>query len=210
MEIKFADTFGESIKRLIWHQHPVYKFYEFFRYKLPQFFKNLWFFRKQLWEFRSWDYSFNLQFLARTLEKTANTIEFYGYEVDITRLKKVEKMKRAIQLINNVRSDSYIEMAEKKLGEIKHIDWDFEPTKDNPELYQLVDNHTEKEADHNRKVYKLADEIEAQEWEELFSILKGQDIEEYSEIYNSLTDYDKKANLWIEWYDGSGMKHWWD
>jgi hypothetical protein len=174
------------------------------------FFNNLWFFRKQLWEFRSWDYSFNLQFFGRTLEKTVNTIEYYGYEVDVTRLKKVEKMKRVIQLINNIRTDSYIEMAEKKLGEIKHIDWDFEPAKDNPELYQLVDNHTKEEADHNRKVYKLSDEIEAQEWEELFSILKGQDMEEYRNLFNSLTDNDKKGNLWLEWYDGSGMKHWWD
>jgi hypothetical protein len=210
MEIKFADTFGESIKRLVWHQHPVYKFYELFRYKIPQFFKNLWFFRKQLWEFRSWDYSFNLQFFARTLEKTVNTIEFHGHEIDETRLKKVEKMKRVIQLIDNIRTDSYIRMAEKELGEVKIINWDFEQTEDNPELYQLVDNHTKEENDHNRKVYKLADEIEAQEWKELFSILKGQDIKEYGELYNSLTDYDKKANLWTEWYDGSGMKHWWD
>jgi len=210
MEIKFADTFNESIKRLIWHQHPVYKFYELFRYKLPQFFKNLWFLRKQLWEFRSWDYSFNLQFFARTLEKTVKTIEFNGFEVDITRLKKVEKMKRVIQLIDNIRTDSYIEVAEKRLGELKHFDWKFESAKDNPEMYQLIDTNNQEENEHNRKVYKLADEIEAQEWVELFTILKGQDIEEYRKLFNSLTDDKKKGNLWLEWYDGSGMKYWWD
>lgn len=210
MEIKFADSFHKSLKRLIWHQHPVYKFYEFFRYNLPKFLENLWFFRKQLWEFRSWDYSFNLQFFARTLEKTVKTIEFNGFEVDITRLKKVEKMKRVIQLIDNIRTDSYIEVAEKKLGELKHFDWNFEPAQDNPDLYQLIDTNNKEENEHNRKVYKLADEIEAEEWSELFTILKGQDIEEYRNLFNSLTDDKKKGNLWLEWYDGSGMKHWWD
>jgi hypothetical protein len=210
MEIKFADSFHKSLKRLIWHQHPVYKFYEFFRYNLPKFLENLWFFRKQLWQFRSWDYSFNLQFFARTLEKTVNTIEFHGYEIDETRLKKVEKMKRVIQLIDNIRTDSYIEVAEKKLGELKHFDWNFEPAQDNPDLYQLIDTNNKEENEHNRKVYKLADEIEAEEWSELFTILKGQDIEEYRNLFNSLTDDKKKGNLWLEWYDGSGMKHWWD
>jgi hypothetical protein len=210
MEIKFADSFHKSLKRLIWHQHPVYKFYEFFRHNLPKFLENLWFFRKQLWEFRSWDYSFNLQFFARTLEKTVKTIEFNGFEVDITRLKKVEKMKRVIQLIDNIRTDSYIEVAEKKLGELKHFDWNFEPAQDNPDLYQLIDTNNKEENEHNRKIYKLADEIEAEEWSELFTILKGQDIEEYRNLFNSLTDDKKKGNLWLEWYDGSGMKHWWD
>ena len=210
MEIKFADSFHKSLKRLIWHQHPIYKFYEFFRYNLPKFLGNLWFFRKQLWQFRSWDYSFNLQIFARSLEKTVETIEFHGFEVDTTRLKKVEKMKRVIQLIHNVRTDSYIEMAEKELGELKHFDWNFEPVQDNPDLYQLIDTNNKEENEHNKKVYKLADEIEAQEWTELFTILKGQDMEEYKKLYNSLTDNEKKGNLWLEWYDGSGMKHWWD
>jgi hypothetical protein len=74
----------------------------------------------------------------------------------------------------------------------------------------LIDTNNKEENEHNRKVYKLADEIEVEEWSELFTILKGQDIEEYRNLFNSLTDNDKKGNLWLEWYDGSGMKHWWD
>jgi hypothetical protein len=29
MEIKFADTFSESLKTLIWHESRIYKFYSF-------------------------------------------------------------------------------------------------------------------------------------------------------------------------------------
>lgn len=211
MEIKFADSFGKSIKRLIWHQHPLYKVYEVFRYKIPMFFENLWFFRKELWNFRSWDYTFNLNLLSRSLEKTVNTIEYYGHEVDISRMKKVEKMKRVIELLNHLRTDSYIEMAEKELGKINHIDWEFEEVPDSPGFMKLVDKQDEQEKNHNRKVYKRADEIEAEEWREIWRILEGQDQNEYVKLMESTTGEDKrKTDLWYKWFDGSGMKHWWD
>jgi hypothetical protein len=210
MKLQFADSFGKSIKRLIWHQHPVYKVYEVFRYKIPMFFENLWFFRKELWNFRSWDYTFNLNLLGRSLEKTVNTIEYYGHEVDISRMKKVEKMKRVIELLGHLRSDSYIEMAEKELGEIKHIDWDFEEVKDSPDYFQLVESDSE-EKEHNRNVYNRADEIEKEEWKEIWRIFEGQDHNEYVKLLESTSEEDRrKTDLWYKWYDGSGAKHWWD
>ena len=208
MKVLFSDSFSKSLNTMIWHDHPIYKVYELFRYKIPAFFKNVWFFRKEMWRFRSWDYSFNLQLLSRSLEKTVHTIEYYGMEVDSSRMKKVQKIKRAIELMNNLRTDSYIEMAEKELGELKSIDFNFEPTEDNPELFQLVDSDVE-EREHNRKVFILSDKIESDEWKELFSILKGQDIEEYRKLFDSASD-DEKRDLWDKWFDGSGMKHWWD
>jgi hypothetical protein len=211
MKIQFADRFNKSLKRLIWHQHPVYKIYETFRYKIPIFFKNLWFFRKELWDFRSWDYGFNLMMLRRSLEKTVNTIEVYGNEVEESRMKKVEKMKRVIELLKNVRSDSYIEMAEKELGEIKHIDWEFEEVPDKPGYMKLVDKEDDEEKDHNRKVYKRANEIELEEWREIWRILEGQDHNEYVKLMESTSEEDKqKTDLWYIWFDGSGMKNWWD
>jgi hypothetical protein len=210
MKILFADSFGKSLKRLAWHQHPIYKVYELFRYKIPMFFENLWFFRKSLWEFRSWDYSFNLQMLGRSLEKTVNTIEYHGHEVDDSRMKKVQKMKRVIELLGHLRSDSYIEMAEKELGKIKDIDWDFEEVKDNPDYFQLIEPNSE-EKEHNRNVYNRADEIEKEEWKEIWRILEGQDHSEYVKLVESTSDEDRrKTDLWYKWFDGSGAKHWWD
>jgi hypothetical protein len=210
MKIQFADSFGKSLKRLIWHQNPIYKVYELFRYKIPMFFENLWFFRKSLWEFRSWDYSFNLNLLARSLEKTVNTIEYHGHEIETSRMKKVEKMKRVIELLGHLRTDSYIEMAEKELGEIKNVDWDFEKVEVNPDYFQLIESNPE-EKEHNRKVYNRADEIEKKEWMEIWRILEGQDHNEYVKLMESTSEEDKrKTDLWYKWFDGSGMKHWWD
>jgi hypothetical protein len=210
MNIRFADSFGKSLKNLVWHQHPIYKVYELFRYKIPMFFENLWFFRKSLWEFRSWDYSFNLQMLGRSLEKTVNTIEYHGSEVDDSRMKKVQKMKRVIELLGHLRSDSYIEMAEKELGKIKDIDWNFEEVKDNPDLFQMIESNPE-ETEHNRKIYNRAEEIEKEEWKEICKILEGQDHSEYVKLLESTSEEDRrKTDLWYKWYDGSGAKHWWD
>ena len=200
MEVKFADSFWKSLKTLSRHQTWWYKIYEFFRRDLPYFLENIWFFRKELYAFRSWDYSFNLDLFRRSLEKTVNTIEHYGNEVDESRIKKVEKMKRAIQLIKNVRSDEYISQAESELGKIKNSDWLWTERED-----------TEEESIHNKKIFEMAREIEDSEWKELWSIIQGQDVKEYRKLYNAQSEEEKREReLWNEWFDGSGMKSWWD
>ena len=200
MKITFADSFWKSLDRMAMHQTWWYKTYELFRYKIPMFLENIWFFRKQLWEFRSWDYGFNLRLFGRSLEKTAHTIEFYGSEVDISRMKKVAKIKRAIELINSVREGDYIEKAENVLGELKNLDGWRNDRDDTPE-----------EKEHNGKVFKLARKIEDDEWNELWDILKGQNHQEYLDLLDSLSDEEKRENdVWNNWHDGSGMRGWWD
>ena len=52
---------------------------------------------------------------------------------------------------------------------------------------------------------------EKQEFDELWLILKGQDHEEFKKTYDSLSDEEKMTNKqWETWFDGSGVKHWWD
>lgn len=199
MEIKFADSFWKSLKRLAMHQTWWYKTYEVFRYKIPMFLENIWYFRKELWRFRSWDYTFNLEIFARSLEKSAHTLEFHGHEIESTKMKKVEKMKRVIQIIKNLDESNYISMAESELGELKNTEFWFDK-EDTPE-----------EQEHNRKVFNRSTELENQEYEELWRILKGQNHDEFKEIYDKLSDEEKmNYNHWENWFDGSGIKHWWD
>lgn len=199
MEITFADSFWKSLKRLAMHQTWWYKTYEVFRYKIPMFLENIWYFRKELWRFRSWDYTFNLDIFSRSLEKSAHTLEHHGHEVELTRMKKVEKMKRVIQIIKNMSESNYISMAEAELGELKNKEFWFE------------NDDTPEEEEHNKKVFDRSTELEKQDFEELWKILKGQDHEEFKKIYDQLSD-DEKINYshWENWFDGSGIKHWWD
>jgi hypothetical protein len=211
MKVGFADSFWDSLQRMARHQTWWYKTYELFRYDLPRFFKNVWTFRKALWSHYWFDHHGTLKFLEIGLTNISDTVEKYGNEVDGPRLKKVAAMRRAIELIKNYNEDNYIQMAEKELGELVHHDWEFEPVEDKPGYSRLVDKDTDEEKIHNRKVFERAHEIEEQEWNELFKILKGQDYKEYRELYDAQTEEDKKEReLWNEWFDGSGIKGWWD
>ena len=199
MEIKFEDSFGKSIKRLIRHNTWWYKTYELFRYDLPRFFKNIWLFRKALWNHYWFDHHGTLKFLEIGLTDISNNVEKYGTEVDEGRVKKVLAMRRAVQLIRNYNEDRYTEMAEAELGEMILHEWEFEPVPDRPGHTRLIDKDTPEEKEHNRKVMDRALEIQTQEWDELFEIFKGQD---YSK-------FDKDIDFY-EQFDGSGINTWWD
>jgi hypothetical protein len=188
MEIKFADSFFESLKTLNRHQTWWYKTYRFFTHNLPEFFKNIYRFRKELYNHRWWDYAFTLQMLKRSLEIQVKGMEEKGYEVKDTLDKKLIKMKRAIKILENREKDAYIELAEQQLGKLH--DW-----------HIVCDNLTEDEHDHNRNIYALAHELEKQDWKEFWEILKGQDYDSYDK---------EKHGEFNSWYDGSGILGWWD
>lgn len=207
MKVEFADSFSKSIKRLIRHNTWWYKTYSLFRYDLPRFFKNIWKFRKGLWNHYWFDHHGTLRFLEIGLTDMADRIEKDGMEVDSSRLKKVAKMRRAVELIKNYNEDNYIEMAEKELGEIVLHEWEFEDVEGKPGYSRLVDNDTEEEKEHNRKVFERAHEIEENEWNELFTILKGRPSPEFQMF---LDKSENKESAWDNWFDGSGMRGWWD
>ena len=207
MKIEFANSFSKSIKRLIRHNTWWYKTYSLFRHDLPRFFKNIWTFRKALWSHYWFDHHGTLKFLEIGLTNISDTVEKHGHEVDESRLKKVAKMRRAIVLIKNYNESNYIDMAEKELGNLILRDWEFEDIKDKPGYTRLVDKDTKEEKAHNRKVFDRANEIEEKEWKELFEILKGQ---RHSEYLMFLDKSEDKGNAWDNWFDGSGLKGWWD
>ena len=207
MEVKFADTFSKSLKRLIWHESKIYKFYAFFRYDIGRFVRNVWRFRKALNRHYWWDHHGSLMFMETALTHMADNLEKHGLEIDGPRLKKVAKMRRAVELIKNYNQDNYIEMAEAELGEIIHHEWEFEEVPDNPGFSRLIDKDTPEEAEHNRKVFARAREIEEAEWAELWPILQGQNSKHFTMIQDLTGDAD---SAWDNWFDGSGMKGWWD
>jgi hypothetical protein len=134
-----------------------------------------------------------------SLINMSDNVEKRGLEIDKTRLKKVQSMRRAIEILKNCREDNYIDMAEKELGDLIFNDWEFEDIPDKPGFSKLVDNLTLEEETHNRKVFDRSKEIQEKEWSELFVILKGQDY----------TKFDKNID-WNEQFDGSGLRGWWD
>jgi hypothetical protein len=207
MKVEFKDSFFESIEKLAWYDTKLWKVWEFIRRGIPTFFGNIWRFRKELYSHQWWDYRYTLEMLHRSLTIMVDKLENDGIEEDVSRGKKVAKIKRAIQLLNNRLNDNYIDQAERELGELYSNPWEFEPTEDGN--YRLIDNDTKDETAHNKRVFKLASTIDDREWRELWNIFKGQSILDYKKHLKTIPKEEQKDE-WNNWFNGSDMRGWWD
>lgn len=198
MKVVFADSFFKSLKKMVNREKWYWKVWDFFRYDLPRGVKNILFFWKVIWNFRSWDYSYQMKILKRSLEPLHDSI-LKGYEVDVPRLKKAEKIARILQLLENLNEDKYIDIAEEKLGYEVNTD------------YLFVEEEPEEVSEKNKLIFKEARKIEEQEWEELFRILKGQNHTHYQMLHDRIKIEKGEApdDLWESWFDGTGIKGWW-
>jgi hypothetical protein len=212
MNIGFGNGFFDSLKRLDRHQTWWYRTYDNVRHGVPRFFKNLWRFRKEMYEFEDWDYNYNLSIFRRSLELTGDYLEARGIEIESSRDKKIAKIREVTELIKRVSNNSYIETAEKELGELILRDWEFEESPDHPGSMVLKDTDTEEEKAHNSKVFARSNEIEEQEWKLIWEIIKGQEHREYSSKYQKLKESNPEdaMHAYDDWFDGSGMRGWWD
>ena len=201
METNFAPTFFDSVKRMINRQKWYWKTWDFLRYDMPRFFRNLWLFRKDLYNYRWYGGQHAvLPFMKTALMNMADMIDERGLEVTKSKDKKVAKMYRAAFLMERFIEDDFIELAEQELGKLVIHGFEFEEVPDKPGYSRLVDKETPEEKEHNSKVFERAREIEEQMWDELWTIVQGQNLKHFRD----------KDQDWDEWFDGSGLKSWWD
>ena len=192
MRVEVKDSFFESVEKLVWYDSNLWKVWSAIRYDIPLFFKNVWRFRKELYNHQWWDYRYTLEMMYRSLSIMVVKLEKDGIEEDVSRGKKVVKIKRALELLKHKLDDDYIQRAELELGELSNIPLYFEPLEGNEGLYRMIDNDTPAEKKHATKVYKRARVIEEREWKELWEIFKGK----------KFTTFEK--------FDGSDLRGWWD
>jgi hypothetical protein len=162
----------------------IHHIWSFFRFDVFRFIKNVWKFRKALKNHYSFDYHGILLFLQIGLNDMADYVNKYGYEIEGSRNKKIEKMRRAVQILSNINNDTYLELAEKEIGE----EFIWTPIVSSPQDDQI-----------QSAIIQKSHEIEEKEWVELMQIIKGQD---YSKFDKSI-DFEKQ-------FDGSGLRGWWD
>lgn len=202
MEIKFADGFFDSIQRIINRQKWYWQVWDFFRYDLVQGIKNILFFWRVIWRYRSWDSSFQMRILARSLEPLAHTLEHHGNEVDEPRLKKVASIKRAIEILNRQANDDYLDLAERELGYTVNVNYGI-----------TSDGEPKAVTEKNRKLFDLSHELEDKEWKELWKIFEGQEHTHYIMLLDKARSENQNVgteDIWNKWFNGTGMKHWWD
>ena len=207
MKVEFKDTFFESVKDIIWHETKLWKVWAFIVRGIPNFFGNIWKFRKELYSHQWWDYRYTLEMLHRSLIIMEKELSVKGIENWPHREKKIIKIRRAIQLLDNRLGDNYVEQAEKELGPLHLKPMDWEPTENGN--YKLIDNDTKEEREHNRRVFKLASTIDDKEWRELWNIFKGQSMLDFKKYTKTLSK-EEQETAWDNWFNGSDMRGWWD
>jgi hypothetical protein len=161
MKMSFSDSFFNSLDKLhryeAWHN----RMWRAITGDFWQFLKNIWRFREELWMHRWWDYRFTLEMLRKSLvimEKGMHD----GMEVHETRSKKIEKMQRAIAILNNIIDDSYVKMAEDELGEIIYRDWEFEDVRIDLDIRDLL--ITKRQKKKNTTVKSLPEVEKSKRW----------------------------------------------
>lgn len=146
---------------------------------------NFWYFRKEIWNYRSWDYSYQLSLWRKSLIPLRDSL-INGYEVRDPRMKKVAAIQEAIDLIDDILADAYVDMAEGILGI----------------------NFLQAPSAEARKVVELANELAQKDWQRLWRIMEGQNHNEYVMLVDR--NEDPKRDVWAEWFDGTDMRGWWD
>lgn len=182
------------------------KVYNFFRYDLYRGISNLFRFLKPVWNYRSWDYHYTLVLFKSGLKHLYNNFEKYSMEIDKTRLLKVEKMKRALFLLNVINNDLFLNEAEKILN-IKYTFGKIETIPNKKEgMYDVLtldSGLTKEQIKNNHMLLNKTNKLEDEYWKELWDIIKGNGY-----FYYSYQNNKEKQNK-IE-FDGTDIRGWWD
>jgi hypothetical protein len=137
--------------------------------------------------------------MATAVKDMHTNIEERGIEEWVSKGKKVEAMKRCVYLLNLFANDDFIEEAEKELGVEMILNTHFVPLEDRPDLYEMVNDVTEEQKKVNERILRRAHDMQKKGWKELMHLLNGQD---YSKF--------KKDVEFLDQFDGSGIRGWWD
>ena len=182
-------------------RYKLQRIWETFRYDLPRFFRTLWIFRKALWNYRWYGGHHSVfPFMADAIKDIHTNVEKRGIEEWVSKGKKVEAMKRLVYLLDMFNQETFIEEAEKELGmQYIYRDFTFQQKEDNPELYLMIPGTTDEEDNHNGVILKRSHEIQKKSWKELIHLIDGQDYSKFS-----------KKSEFLDQFDGSGIRGWWD
>ena len=157
---RIQDWWGHSGTRP-WLFEKIETYYYNVKYTIINFYKYAGIVSKH----RPWDGQYILDMMRFQLKELCNTIETCSDEVDESRLPKIEKMKRCIEILTDVVEGNYpnrcgyLDGAEKLVHNKETHSIKFERQKG----YEDYDGF---------KVFDAAIKLEKKEWNELFEMLK--------------------------------------
>lgn len=202
MEVTYSEGFYKSLKKMFNRFSWYYRLWELFRYDIPRFFKNIFVFRKALWSFTWYNGESSLNMFKTGIIETERKTRKQGLEIESSRMKKVDKMKRAIYLMDCFVNDNFIDLAEKELGlDVKH--GDFFGDKKGEQL-------SDQDQVNNGKIFDLSRKLDTEYWTELWQIIKGQEDSIFKIPERLNLSWEERNDYWDDQFDGSGLRGWWD
>ena len=196
---KYIEKIQDYFDSIWWHNHPIYLTYTTITHDIPQFFRNLWYFRKPLYKFRWWDPHFTYEMLRYSLMNMADNLETKGIEVDYSRMKKVVMIRRCAEILTHFKNDDFIDLAEAELGELPESNFEFKKI-EGTDHYELLNLSSDEDQEKTTRIFERSTEIEEQYWNELWEIIKGN--QDYKTFDTNIDFYDQ--------FNGTGMRGWWD
>lgn len=160
VKIVITEKFINSLNNILKQERTFYKIWNFIKYDIKWFFKNLKSFRKDIYRFRPWDWRFNLDIFKTSLEQTLEQLVTYGNEVPETLIPKIKDIKKAIIYLDVIANENYLEIAEINTG-LKWIS-----TWHNGDL-------TKDQEINNEIIIIERNKIEKEYWDFLWDIIKG-------------------------------------
>lgn len=170
MQIKFADTFFDSLKRLNQTRNPLHwRYYDEFFHKVRWFFRNLGFCLKQAWTYRPWSFDIDTyDYFMVHLKRVRNSI-YNGHEVRESANVKIKNIERCIRIVRRLKDELvYTDIAVRCLS------------KEDRDKYTplsfgdlLSGKKQDEESDRiDYEVIKHRQRLEQQDWETLWTIIK--------------------------------------
>ena len=224
--VKEWTSFDEYFKEDFEDRHNNKKWYEkvkdFFVYRIgwnvrdwwidtKWYFSNLKRFQPMIKSWRSWDYHYQVDLFVFGLEQLANTIEYYGYEEEKSRNKKIAAIK---ELIDEIKRDYEVEVDE-RFPRDEYLEKIVKYSDGSVSFNYKDDEAIEKTKKHHANALKKARKAH---YDKIFKLILGQDDDKLNQMvkekYESLSEEEKKNfnsyDAHVELFDGSGIEGWWD
>jgi hypothetical protein len=169
MKIKATDTFIASLQKLIdsnnWWTISYWstKYYDLKR--------ALWALRRYFWivtKMVPWDSGSVIQMMRFQIEILADYIEKAEREVSETRIPKIQKMRRFVELADHKLADDYAD----RCGYNYEHGFDFVPSENHPGSYEMVSTAPPEVEQSNTKAIIEARQLEEGEWNEMIECLR--------------------------------------
>lgn len=169
MEVKFADTFWPSFKRMIDSENPwKWRFWVHKWYDLKYVIKNYIKYFRIVARMRPWESKSVIEMMRFQISHLCNYMEKYSDEVKESLQPKIEKMKRFVELADHYLEEDYRD----RCGFDHNWEFRFEDDPEHEGFSYLLTDESEEQKEKNSKALKEAYKLEEMEWNEMIELLK--------------------------------------